>query len=203
MFPSPEQGLAFHLRLLSGDPTAPGDLVNACLNPLVTLLRHQSDRRGDPDLIESAAIDAIMSYVLKPTLFDPNQLDLRRWLLMAARGDLKNLKVREDRHHRNREEVVELAQEAGNNSETTEPLDELLEEEMINETRRMREELTRDWTEQEWRCLELQMNGERRTKVFAQSLGFGDLPPEEQRRRVKQIKDRNTQRIVRWGKSHG
>ncbi|WP_020469390.1 hypothetical protein [Zavarzinella formosa] len=203
MFPTREMGMAFYLRLVSGDPTAANDYVPRYLNWLTTVLRNRSGRHVDPDLIHTAVSDAIMSYLNNPTSFDPLQRDLGGWLLFTAGRDLRNLMAREARHHRNREESVELAEAAGNHGESEEALDNLVREETINEGRVLMVQLTRDWTEPERQCLHLQLSGERRTEIFAQALGFGDLPPDEQRRRVKQVKDRNNQRIIRWGETHG
>jgi hypothetical protein len=45
------------------------------------------------------------------------------------------------------------------------------------------------------------LDGERDSAVFAAALGLGDLPVEEQRLRVKQIKDRIKARLRRERRS--
>jgi hypothetical protein len=47
--------------------------------------------------------------------------------------------------------------------------------------------------------LDLMREGEKRTVVFADAAGFSDLPPEEQAREVKRVKDRIKKRIQRAG----
>ena len=52
-------------------------------------------------------------------------------------------------------------------------------------------------TEVEARVLELMLRRERRTAIYADACGIADRLPEEQRRLVKQIKDRLQKRIER------
>jgi hypothetical protein len=47
--------------------------------------------------------------------------------------------------------------------------------------------------------LELMLRRERRTAMYAAACGVADRPPKEQRRLVKQIKDRLLKRIERQG----
>jgi hypothetical protein len=54
-------------------------------------------------------------------------------------------------------------------------------------------------TEPDQRCFDLMRDGEKHTAVFAAAAGFSDLPPDEQAREVKRVKDRIKKRIQRAG----
>ena len=124
-------------------------------------------------------------------------------MLFRSGRDLQNLIAREARHHRNRDDSVELAESAGNSSASGDALGQLEREETIAGGRAFMEELIRDWTEAERQCLRLQLDGERHTAAFALAMGLGDLPADEQQRQVKQMKDRVNQRLARRRETDG
>jgi RNA polymerase sigma-70 factor (ECF subfamily) len=204
-FPSPEEGLGFHVRLCSADATATADVCRAYLAPLLAWLATTFPRFEDA-LQATAAGDALMDYVQHPRRYDPERLDLGAYLRMAARGDLRNARCREQRHQGRRVpfSVVELDEDTGNISGREE--DPALAAERREEAERgqallrsVREQLT----EGDRRVLDLMLQGERSTAVHAEALGLTALPVAEQEREVKRAKDRVTKRLQRGGREHG
>jgi hypothetical protein len=53
------------------------------------------------------------------------------------------------------------------------------------------------FTDVEARVVELMLRGERKTQVYAEAYGIADLSPDEQRRIVKQVKDKLKKRLLR------
>ena len=117
-WPGPDECAALHQRLAAGDdPVASSDFAAAFLDPLVAFLR--GTRHGaDDHAIQTAAEDAVLSVIRRPAVFDPARGNLVSFLRMAATADLNNLRTKEARHQRNREdrECVELAGDGGNPS---------------------------------------------------------------------------------------
>ena len=71
---------------------------------------------GDDHAIQTAAEEAVLSVIRRPAVFDPARGNLVSFLRMAAGRDLDNLRTKEARRQRNREdrECVELPDHAGN-----------------------------------------------------------------------------------------
>ncbi len=54
---------------------------------------------------------------------------------------------------------------------------------------------------EERRVMDLMLDGERKTRVYAEALGLSGLPAAEQKREIKRVKDRLKKRLERtWGK---
>jgi hypothetical protein len=203
-FPSPDEGLRLHLRLLEQDPVAPADVCRAYIKPLADWL-DGTFRLGDPDLAHTAAGDALLKYVQHPEAYDPRGASLAAYLRMAARGDLVNLLDKEGRHQRQRVpwKVVELDQEGGNLfGREDEPSRQLERAEEAAAWQQFLRSVQEGWTPAEQRALEFMLAGERSTAVFAAALGFGSLPAAEQEREVKRVKDRILARLKREGRKH-
>src|ERR1051326_2463062 len=73
--------------LLSGDPTAPARLVDAALGPLTSVLRRQNPALPR-DMIEDAAIDALLVVIERPEAYQPDRGSLLNYLLRIARHKL-------------------------------------------------------------------------------------------------------------------
>jgi hypothetical protein len=203
-FPSREEGLRLHVRLLEQDPVAPADVCGAYLEPLADWL-DGTFRLGDPDLAQTAAGDALRKYVQAPQAYDPRGAGLAAYLRMAARSDLVNLLEKERRHHRQRVpwKVVELDEESGNIfGREDEPSRQLERAEEAAAWQDFLRSVQEGWTPAECRVLEMMLRGERRTEVFAAALGLDGLPSAEQEREVKRVKDRILARLKREGRKH-
>ena len=187
-----------HERLLAGDVTAPAELAEALLEPLLQRLARKYPQLPDPNILYDAVTDALMSYIRCPAQFDPARRGLIGFLVMAADGDLRNALAKEKRRRQKEisREDVELGAAAGNsevragNSET-EPGRE-----------KLRQELPRIFTDPtDLAMVELIISGERTTAAFVEVLQLHHLPVEQQRREVKRHKDRLKKRLERYGKA--
>ncbi|MDB5308364.1 MAG: hypothetical protein JWO38_2566 [Gemmataceae bacterium] len=191
-WPDRDRGADFVRRLHAGDPTAPAEFAAAVLDPLVEYLRDASPEADDHARV-TAAEDAVLSVIRHPARFDPARSDLPTFLRMAARGDLANLLDGERRHHRRRDgpDSVELVPDGRNCSWDDDPADlpSFDTPELVA--------VVATFTAEERRVLDLMRDGERRTEVFAAALGLVDRPPDEQKRGVKQVKDRIKARLRR------
>jgi RNA polymerase sigma-70 factor (ECF subfamily) len=203
-FPPAEEGLSFHLRLLDMAPDAAADLCRAYLEPLVHWLGGYAPS-ADPDLCQTAAEDALLSYLNNPSRYDPHRAGLTTFLQMAARRDLWNLQRRQKRCDRNHTplSVVEDGQEGGNLlGREEEPIVHLQRQEEAEQMQTILASIKANCTAAEWRVLELMLAGERRDAVFAEALDVGDRPDEEQAREVKRVKDRLKKRLEREGRKY-
>ena len=200
--PSENMDQAFdvlHQRMLSGDVTAFAEIAEACLPTLTGRLTKKIPNLDDPNLVDSAVVDALMSYQKNPSQFDPNKLRLDQYLYMSARGDLLNLleKHKKDKVLLSLTEIVELYDE---NSEygVEVPSDANVEEQVLEKlspTWHNLRKLLPDPLDQA--MLLLMMDGIRETNLFAEALNITDLPAKDQASIVKRHKDRIKKMILR------
>jgi RNA polymerase sigma-70 factor, ECF subfamily len=187
-----------HKKLLAQEVTAPAELAEVLLEPLIHRLTRKFPKLPDSDLLYDAVTDALMSYVKRPAQFDPAKRSLMGFLVMAAEGDLHNALAKEKR--RRQKEIsfkdVELGEAAGKsevedgNSET-EPAEE-----------KLRQALPRIFEDpKDLVMVEMMISGERTTEAFVEVLKLQHLPIEQQRREVKRHKDRLKKRLERYGKA--
>jgi RNA polymerase sigma-70 factor (ECF subfamily) len=189
-----------HRQLLDGDPVAPAVLAMTYLVPVVERLRASSPGVGDDMLIQDAATDAILNYAERPTQFDPAKSKLFPYLVMAARGDLLNALAKRRRRERREvlhDRVEDLSLVRNIEQEESEPALATGETVSLEEVRRAVQAVITNPTD--WRLVELMLDGERRTGVFAKVLGIAHLADEQQRRMVKRHKDRLKRRLERLG----
>lgn len=202
MAPLPDEAFErnLHRRLLDGDPVAPAVLAMTYLVPVVERLRASSPGVGDDMLIQDAATDAILNYAERPTQFDPAKSKLFPYLVMAARGDLRNALAKRRRRERREvlhDRVEDLSLVRNIEQEESEPALATGETVSLEEVRRAVQAVITNPTD--WRLVELMLDGERRTGVFAKVLGIAHLADEQQRRMVKRHKDRLKRRLERLG----
>lgn len=201
-FPTHEAGHDIFRRLLAGDPTASSDLAVGYLDPLIEWLTVQPrNRRLPSDFIVDAAGDAILALILKPGSYQPGKSNLESYLKMSSQGDLMNRLRREARHRRGRTplEAVEHSDQAGKylgrDDDPSHPLQ--VQEHLSGLADAVPSSVLAGLTDAEARVLELMLQGERKTSTYADAYGIGGRPPEEQRRIVKQVKDRLSKRLSR------
>ena len=82
--------LSIHRRLVERDPTAPADLAEQLLSPLMTAVRRIFPALSHETLLDDAVVDAVLSYAERPEQFDPAKLTLMSYLTMSAKGDVLN-----------------------------------------------------------------------------------------------------------------
>lgn len=201
-FPTREAGHDLYRRLLGGDPTASSDLAVGYLDPLIEWLAVQPrNRRLPSDFIVDAAGDAILALILNPGSYRPEKSDLESYLKMSAQGDLLNRLRREAKHRRGRTPLaaVEHSDQAGKylgrDDDPSHPLQ--VKEHLSGLGDAIPCSVRAGLTAAEARVLELMLQGERKTSAYAEACGIGSRPPEEQRRIVKQVKDRLSKRLSR------
>lgn len=202
---SQAEALDLWKRLTEEDPTASEDLVVAYLDWLGGHLA-RSNPRVDRHDCDTAAEDTLLDLMYHPTHYDPRKAPLANYLWLGARRDLLNLLNREKPHRDRRAnlEVVELLPDRGNDrwDETGDPTREIEDVEEVEELRRrVPAAVIGGFDPDEARMFEFLRRGERRTAVIAVALGLDELAVDEQRRRVKQLKDRVKKRLERGGRT--
>jgi hypothetical protein len=189
-----------HRRLLNGDPVAPAVLARTYLGPVVQRLGATSPGVGDDTLIQDAATDALLNYAERPSQFQPARSRLFPYLVMAARGDLRNALAKQRRRQRREtlhDRVEDLPLVRNLVQESSGPSPATRETVSLEEVRRAVEAVISDPTDR--RVVQLMLNGERRTEAFAKVLGIAHLANPQQRHIVKQHKDRLKKRLERLG----
>jgi RNA polymerase sigma-70 factor (ECF subfamily) len=194
---------ALHDRLLAGDPLATVDLF---LHFAVALQRRLAAKypTTDLDLVEQAVSDALLDYFRRPERYDAGKRSLRGYLAMAAERDLLNLRDQHRRRYGRLQSVdpVELDARARKEWEEGDDIgDRMADEEAAAALRAEAMAVAR--TDEERIVQELRLEGERSTAAYAAALGWGDVPPAEQRRRLYLIKDRLDQRWRRGRERRG
>lgn len=185
------------------DLTAANDVADAYLETLVVWLG-DIDARAPEDVRMEAAEDAILALIRRPESYAPERQTLEIYLRMSARGDLRNLLRRERRHGEGRRSwgAVELSPDAGKYlgriDDPALPLQLAEERQRVNDA--VPESVRRRLSETDQRALDLILQGERRTAVYADLYGLLHLPENEQRGAVKRHKDRLKNVLKRAGR---
>lgn len=195
--PAKETLLALHKRLLASDVTAPAELVLAAIEPLCAQLA--GHERRDPQLVYDAATDALLDFIKNPTKFNPAKGDPWTYLHLAAKRDLLNLQRSRTRAHNRdlRHSGVAPGQVAGNWMEPSIDEEGLGREAAKQRLLEIERGQVDTMSNADHQILRLIANGERRTGPFAVVLGVESLPEAEQRRAVKNAKDRLLKRLRR------
>jgi DNA-directed RNA polymerase specialized sigma24 family protein len=199
--PTPEEELALYRRLCEGDPIAPSELCILFLEPLIAWLSERH-RGHDEHLVQEAAGEALMQLIKKPRIYDSARGSLTVFLRLSAWRDLLNLLRREGRHQKHREawSSVEDDPDGGNTTGEADDPARLAESAELRETVcAWVDTCSADWSGPEREVLRLLMAGERRLEAYAAAVGVTGRPPGEQRRSVKQVKDRVVKRLQRMG----
>ena len=160
---------------------------------------------GSPEDVRiEAAEDAILALIRKPESYSPERQTLEVYLHISAEGDLRNLLRKERRHSKGRTPwiSVELSPDAGKYLGRTDdpslPLRVAEEEQSIADT--IQASLGQGLSQTDRRALELILQKERRTVVYAELYGLLHLPAKEQARAVNRHKDRLKHLLKRAGR---
>lgn len=154
--------------------------------------------------METVAIDLMLAVGRRPAQYDPERLSLSAYLRMAARGDVKNALERERRRIRRQIPLddVELRAPVRNSPWTSasDPAGVVVDALADARLAALREQ----FVGRDREVVDLMLDGERRTEVFADVLGLRDRPLDEQVREVKRTKDRLKKRMQRtWQRMSG
>ena len=186
-----EQGIALHQRLISGDRTVSAEIAELYLPILTNRLSKRFPATDGIHIIDTAVIDAILSYLQRPEQYRPEGMNLENYLFKSAWGDLLNALDSENRYrHIRLGEIVEL--EDGDLEYIIEPqsTDNVEEEVMINLDGLWQKLQTLFPDAIDQLVLSLMMTGERDTEIFADAMEISHLSVEEKRQAVKRDKDR-------------
>jgi len=173
-------------RRLVEDPDSAAEFAALVFPPFMSALAERH-HHAHPDEIATAAGEAVLAFLKRPSAYDPQRLPLTNYLLFIAKRRLQNQWTAERRHHAGRIpwDSVEL-DVAGRNDEGVEPsgFDAAA---LAPVVARM--------TDGERRVFELMRGGERRTEAFADALGVAGDP--DAAAHVKRAKDRMLARLKR------
>lgn len=187
-----------HARLLARDPVAPVDLAEAYLAVVTHRLRKRYPR-VDIALTDTAGIDAVLGYAEHPERFDPSRSNLAHYLTMSAQGDLLNALTTISRRTRRRVPLDVAEAELARNTQGQERPDEGGGGQPQGRQDLMQRALDLATRPGDREILQLMLSGERRTGAYSAILGLEATSIGEQRREVKQRKDRLGKRLRRLG----
>jgi len=187
-----------HRRLLDGDPLASEEAARLLLIPLAEETQRQYPRL-DEQLINDAVVEALLDYLAEPSRADTSGgSGPRAYLTRAAWRNAANF-YRSGKRRKSREDLW-IRDNAGSSVEDGSALGTLIQDEEKGERDRQIAELNTLLPDSRDRAvLRLRLKGERSVKVFSEVLGIAHLPPAEQRRIVKQTKDRIDKVLKRRG----
>lgn len=161
--------------------------------------RYPTINTRDESLIETAVIDAFISYNNNPDSYNPEKATLMSFIKMAAYGDLMNSLKREKKHGNRKDlpESVELEEKFWNtimkssaSADSTIVTDELL--------KAVQDILQNYFTnDTDITLAKMILANETKTEYYSEVLEIEDLEIEEQRREVKKYKDRIKQVLKR------
>ncbi len=189
-FPAPADELALHERVLAGDPVAPVDIFQGLMDPLAEALRR--DLPCTEDEAYDSGVDAVLAYLEEPGRYDRNRGRLSTYLVdIARKRAIDRLRSRTAAMYRDETYATAVELGGSNPKETMEA-----EVETHELWQRVEEAVP---SERDRRVLKLILSGERSTAALAEALDITGLPPLEQRREVKQHRDRLMKILKRLG----
>ncbi|MCS6865850.1 MAG: hypothetical protein RMJ56_03255 [Gemmataceae bacterium] len=186
-WPSADEEKCLLESLRVGNPLAPHDIITKYLSLLVGYLQNKNPNL-DEHLLNTAAEEALLNFLLQPTTFDSQRSSFHRFLCMAAQADLKNLLEKERRARR--AISLECVAEPGYvRKDECEP-------EISWQQPQLQAEIAA-LNPRERAVLELMKDGVRETRPYATKLGLTHLDENQQRMEVKRWKDRIKRRFRR------
>jgi hypothetical protein len=205
--PSAEEELVLLRRLMERDATATADLAVAFLNALIDWMLRINSKKVPEILCIEAAEDAILSLIKNPGSYQSDRkTTLFSYLKMSAQGDLRNCLRREKNQMKGNVSLDSLELSSGDGKYVGQMDDQLLRLENSEEVERVEKDILtpvrNGLSPEESACLDLLLDGERKTSVFAAALRIEHLPEPEQIIAVKRVKDKLKSRIRREGSDH-
>ena len=201
--PSEKLGQEIHRRLLAGEEDATLDLAELYFEPLLLALRAKWS--GLPDLteVDTAVGDAVLVLAKRPSAYNPSKGSLWSFLYTIAHRHLQSLYRKAARGPRiiSLEEMDVELQAAQRNTGIEAMVMRRLGPEGLPDDVEV-QEIVRQVAlafqrEPDRSLLPLVLDGVRETSAYAELMEIGHLPIAEQRRQVKQAKDRINVRLTR------
>lgn len=206
--PSPQRQTELYLRLLAREPDAASDFADAFLDSLLAALHRHFRDSCEPTLIDDCVIDSLLKFPQQPEKFDAaRNRSLWNYLFMDTRRDVLNAIAQRQRQNR-RLPTISLE---GNVAEWESARNKEVEAAVLEQDGSdflpegvslpaVRAAVAALFASPKDKALvDLILAGVRKTEMYARVLEIGDLPPEEQRHRVKQEKDKWRLRLRRMG----
>jgi DNA-directed RNA polymerase specialized sigma24 family protein len=182
---------ALHAHLIAGSRTAASDLVTLLAQPLDDYLRHHVVSL-DADTRHDVVYTALSMYVAAPTRCDTTLASPWTWLCGVVKHDGLDERRKRSRRAKIDATVTNLVEEwhhhANNQNDHADA--------MAITTYEEEHGVTLVETPEERAVLQLMMNGERDTRVFAETLGL-DADRDDVAALVKRIKDKIKSRARR------
>jgi RNA polymerase sigma-70 factor (ECF subfamily) len=189
-FPAATEEIALHERVLAGDPVAPVDVFQGLMEPLADALRR--DLPCTQDEAYDSGVDAVLAYLEEPGRYDRTRGRLSTYLMdIAKKRAIDRLRSRTAATQR--DETYAAAVELRRSN----PKEEMEAEIEAHELWQRIEEAVP--SERDRRVLKLILAGERSTAALAEAVGVTGISPFEQRREVKQHRDRLMKILERLG----
>jgi DNA-directed RNA polymerase specialized sigma24 family protein len=194
-------GLSLHVRMIAEDPVVFDEIYTRYCPSLEAHLRAYISRRqlflpGEDlnDLIQDAIADALLGYHKNPGSYKPKLRSLRGYLQMSALGDFKN---HFSSAMKSQSKIVQIEEEDWNiiADGRFDPVAATEAEEAINALHVYAESAVE--SDDDRIVMDLLLQSERKTEIFAEALGISHLPPQDQRSAVNKIKDRLSKRLKR------
>lgn len=188
-----------HKRVLKGDNIASSQLFVKYGDKIIDQLKRIFPKvvHIDEEAIYDGVTDAFVSYIKSPEKYDPERMTLFNYLLMSAKGDMKNIIEKKASEKKKSGKIVELKEEVRNSriDEAVSPVDKLINTENQLTWERQLKALFPDETE--FKVASLVANGVRENAPYAKVLGINHLGKHEQIVEVKKAKDRVKIKIKR------
>lgn len=189
-FPTPQDEIALHERVLSTDPVASIDVFSGFAESLIMAI--QRDLKCDQDVAWDSMIDAIFEYLREPSTYQQSKGRLSTFLTrIAKRRAIDRIRKRSAEARREQEFV------AGVELRTSAPKEEMERSLEARQLWRKVEQSVPD--ERDRAALALILDGERSTDALAEALGVGGLSDLERQREVKRHRDRLIMVLKRLG----
>jgi RNA polymerase sigma-70 factor (ECF subfamily) len=183
-----EKTIVLHNEMLAGRPTASARLVELLQPRICRALAKKFFNVNDKDLIQTAAQDAVLYYLMAPDKFDANRSSLLGFVWRRAYHNVLNL-LKENSRQNKFVELDETQTVYSNETSDGKTIEQfLIDDEQDDLFYKRLSVLLPDSVDRT--ILELMMNNERETILFAAVLNISDESPEEQRVIVKKHKDR-------------
>jgi hypothetical protein len=186
--------LSLHSLILEGDSLALSKLYDKYGDRVTALLsaRYPKIATKDEALIFAAVNEAFFGYHRNPTTFDPEKNTLQRFLEVAAERDLINILSKEAKQGKkeNLPDDVELEVNFWNSIKKDQhgPENEMIAKETFE---LVAKEIANHFTSVTDRAMAVMIiSGERETSAYVDVLQIQELTPQEQKNKVKKVKDR-------------
>jgi DNA-directed RNA polymerase specialized sigma24 family protein len=194
--------LALHRRLLERDPLAPEEASRLLLGPIVQQTQSRFPQLDD-QLVADSVVEALLDYFDRPSRFDKGTgSELVGFLRNAAWRNAANF-YRSGRRRLVREGRWAVELESARVAEDP-SVGRLTEKEAQSDRERRVAQLMAllpDKVDRE--VLRMRLEGQRDTAAFARAMGVDHLPIAQQRKLVKQRKDRIDKVIKRAAERSG